>query len=89
MDQIQRMKDEIQYQLKKKIELTKKASDYVSLFDKIVSEEKFEHQFPASERDSIIQEVFDYLQKKEVKKYHSTSKAEETPRSRSRHSSRK
>ena len=35
------MKDEIQYQLKKKIEISKKASDYFELFDKIVTEEKF------------------------------------------------
>ena len=69
------MKDEIQYQLKKKIDLSKKASDYFSLFDKIVSEEKFSHVYPDSEKEAIIQEVFDYLHKKELKKYHSSKEA--------------
>lgn len=81
------MKDEIQYQLKKKIDLSKKASDYFSLFDKIVTEEKFSYIYPESEKEAIIQEVFDYLQKKELKKYHSKPQAH-GERSRSRHSSR-
>ena len=51
------MKDEIQYQLKKKIDLTKKASDYFSLFDKIVSEEKFSHSYTETEKEGIIQEA--------------------------------
>jgi hypothetical protein len=80
------MKDEIQYQLKKKIDLSKKASDYFSLFDKIVSEEKFNHTFPEAEKEVIIQEVFDYLLKKEQKKYHNNESKQS--RSRSRHSSK-
>ena len=77
------MKDEIQYQLKKKIDLSKKASDYFSLFDKIVSEEKFSHEYPEIEKQAIIQEVFDYLQKKELKKYHSSKEGKSRSRSRS------
>ena len=87
MEQLSGMKDEIQYQLKKKIDLSKKASDYFSLFDKIVSEEKFSHSYTEPEKEAIIQEVLDYLQKKELIKYHSSKEGKS--RSRSRHSSRK
>lgn len=56
--------------MKKKIDLKSsvKAEDYFETFNKIHLQEKTNIQFSITEKTSIIQEVIDYLEKKEAKK---------------------
>lgn len=85
-EELERLKDEIQYQMKKKINLkvSTKAADYFSTFDKILAGEKSSHSYSEGEKSSIIDEVIQYLQKKEAKRRAEKRSPAEKKRSRSR-----
>ena len=85
--ELQNIKDEIQYRLKKKIDIetSVKTEDYMDLYDQIAKDEKATDKFKREQASEIVKEVIDYLvEKKNRKRHRSRSRSGHRHKSRDR-----